>query len=446
MNSLLSIARSVLEANDLGDMIKPAAQLYPHQWLWDSALTAVGLAHLDWHRATAEIEHLFKGQWREGDNAGFLPHIRFNPQAEGYFPGPDVWASERFSGLARACTSGITQPPIVADAAWRLFQMRLSEQSRYDFLRRVYTPLTAYHRWLKRARDPLDEGLLFIAHPWESGLDNSPQFDEPLQRIVNIPDEVQELVDARRLDSRVISAAQRPTQGDYYRYIYLVVAYREMGYNWVKVFRYGEFRVQEVAFNAIWCRSNRSLAAIARLLGEVDDAATFAAWADQTHQAVNERLWNPDRGMYDSFDLRSNQRLQVDTIVAFLPLFAGIPDEKQAERLLAHLSAEDEFNLPYPVPSTSQREATFDPEKYWRGPSWVVTNWFIIRGLEQYPGPCREFSQYLRSKTLRMTEQSGFWEYFNPLTGEGHGTKGYSWSAALAIDLLTYHTCGGSGL
>ena len=435
MDPLVTTARSVLETNDRGDMIIPAAQLYPHQWLWDSALNAVGLAHLDWRRAAAEIEHLFKGQWRGGNNAGFLPHIRFNAQAAGYFPGPGVWASERFSGLNGVYTSGITQPPIVADAVWRVFHECPSEQEGRDFLHRVYGPLTDYHRWLKRARDPQDKGLLFIAHPWESGLDNSPQFDEPMQRIVGVADEARTLVDAQRRDTGVIPTTQRPTQEDYYRYIHLVLAYREIGYNWGEVLRRGEFQVQEVAFNAIWCRSNRALAAIARLLGKADDATQFVAWADQTHKIVNEKLWDPDRGMYDSFDLRANRRLPVDTIAAFLPLFAGIPDEKRAKRLLAHLTAEDEFDLPHPVPTTSRREAAFDPDKYWRGPSWVVTNWFVIRGLDQYAGPCRDFGQHVRNKTLEMTEQSGLWEYFNSLTGKGRGTTDYSWTAALAIDL-----------
>jgi len=33
-------------------------------------------------------------------------------------------------------------------------------------------------------------------------------------------------------------------------------------------------------------------------------------------------------------------------------------------------------------------------------------------------------------------ERSGFFEYFDPRTGEGLGAPAFSWTAALAIDLL----------
>lgn len=41
--------------------------------------------------------------------------------------------------------------------------------------------------------------------------------------------------------------------------------------------------------------------------------------------------------MYYSFDLRAAQHLLVDTIAGCMPLFAGIPGEEEAERLLGHL-------------------------------------------------------------------------------------------------------------
>src|SRR5262245_1109850 len=84
-------ALDVLRQNDLGRWTKPAPRLYPHQWSWDSAFIAIGLAHVDADRALLELESLFEGQWRDGR----LPHIIFNPEARDYFPGPDRWAAAR---------------------------------------------------------------------------------------------------------------------------------------------------------------------------------------------------------------------------------------------------------------------------------------------------------------------------------------------------------------
>ncbi len=39
----------------------PSTDLYPHQWLWDSCFTAIGLRHLDTKRAQQELLSLKKG-------------------------------------------------------------------------------------------------------------------------------------------------------------------------------------------------------------------------------------------------------------------------------------------------------------------------------------------------------------------------------------------------
>ena len=69
----VSQALEVLRKNDLGRSTKPAPQLYPHQWSWDSAFIAIGLAHTNPDRALLELETLFDAQWKDGR----VPHIVF---------------------------------------------------------------------------------------------------------------------------------------------------------------------------------------------------------------------------------------------------------------------------------------------------------------------------------------------------------------------------------
>ena len=65
---------------------------------------------------------------------------------------------------------------------------------------------------------------------------------------------------------------------------------------------------------------------------------------------------------------------------------------------------------------------------------WININWLIIDGLEHY-GFTKE-AQVLRKKSLTMVKKSGFREYFSALDGHGAGAADFSWTAALAIDLL----------
>jgi len=107
-------AAEILKINDRGTYTVPTHGLYPFQWNWDSCLTAIGQSHVDEQRAWLEVDTLFAHQWEDG----MVPHIVFHQHDDGYFPGPDVWGTNR-----AVPTSGITQPPIAGFAVKRLFDM-----------------------------------------------------------------------------------------------------------------------------------------------------------------------------------------------------------------------------------------------------------------------------------------------------------------------------------
>ena len=87
------------------------------------------------------------------------------------------------------------------------------------------------------------------------------------------------------------------------------------------------------------------------------------------------------------------------------------------------------FWLDFPVPSTAACEPTFVPgsdrylwiERYWRGPTWLFSTWFIQRGLVRLGYESE--AAHLADRTLALIRQSGFREYFNPITGEGMGAR-----------------------
>ncbi|MBA2535643.1 MAG: hypothetical protein H0V21_11600, partial [Rubrobacter sp.] len=116
------MATDILRRNGLKAWTKPAPSLYPHQWSWDSAFIALGLAHVDNRRATDELESLFRGQW----STGKVPHIIFDPEAppKSYFPDAERWNSSALSEDAPSekRTSGLCQPPVHAIAVRRIWQ------------------------------------------------------------------------------------------------------------------------------------------------------------------------------------------------------------------------------------------------------------------------------------------------------------------------------------
>ncbi|MEU1481015.1 hypothetical protein [Streptomyces sp. NPDC005760] len=86
------------------------------------------------------------------------------------------------------------------------------------------------------------------------------------------------------------------------------------------------------------------------------------------------------------------------------------------------------------LPSYDLLGEAFDPHRYWRGPAWFNTAWLLERGLRTHAE--HQHADALRESVLELAEATGFAEYVDPYTGEACGATGFSWTAALALDLL----------
>ena len=420
-------ALAILDENWLGHATRASSRLYPHQWSWDAACIAIAYSHFDQERAETELRSLFGGQWRNG----LLPHIRFTDGAR-YFPGPEFWQTELSPDApASPRTSGIVQPPVHATAVWQLYRNAVDRDRAESFLRELMPKLVAWHDYLYRERTRDQEGLVELWHPWESGTDNSPLWDEALGRIV--PPEA-EIPDYQRVDTEVVDSAQRPTNAEYDRYAYLVKCYRDVGYDQARIREECPFAIQDVLFNAILVRANHDLAEIARVLGE--DAAQFEEWATSTQVGLDAKLWNEEQGIYLDYDLRADAPVAARTWGGLAPLYGGVPSDERARRLVGtvHEFAVELDGVGWAVASVAPEDPIFDAARYWRGPVWPMISWVVYLGLRRH-GFDDEADQ-LRGAQIELARHGGFWEHYNARTGEGQGTEHLSWTAAIVLDLL----------
>jgi hypothetical protein len=429
--ALVEQAKAILSLNWTGEYTQPGPRLYPHQWSWDSAFIALAYVHYNRGRAERELRHLFEAQWSNG----LLPQIVFNPRFLDYFPGPSFWnANESPHAPKRYETSGVVMPPIHATAVLAVHKAageKAGEKSG-AFLEYAFRKLEAWHEYLYRDRDPQGEGLVYIRHPWESGMDNSPMWDVTMQRIHLRADQIPKY---QRADVHSVSQQDRPTSAACDRFAYLVKFFAERGYDEARIREDCPFLVQDVLFNSVLCRADKDMAEMARVLGE--DPAPFEERSQKTAHAIEEKLWDEERGIYLDHDLISGRLIRVYFAANFSPLFAGIPSEARAKRLVDALQ-NDGFGLSdqsvTPVPSYDMQGFGYSPVQYWRGPVWLNINWLLMHGLEDYG--YREHADRLRDSIVGLCREAGFHEYFDPVTGEGHGSDLFSWSAALLIDVL----------
>ena len=417
----------VLGNNWHGHATVPSGGLYPHQWSWDSAFIAFGLQHWAPQRAAAELLSLFGGQWCDGR----VPHIVFNPAVheEAYFPGPGFWRSSLVAGAPPVATSGIVQPPVHASAALSLLD-HLPDP--VGFAARIYPLLKAQTDYVSRRRIDPQTGLAFILHPWESGLDNCPSWDAPLAAV---PADLSLFERYTRRDLDHAGEHERPTDGDYARYIRLALAYRDHGYDDAWAHDEAEFAVVDPVFNTLWAASERAMAEIALQLRL--DPAPHLEHAAQITAALHDQLWAAGSELAETYDMRSATLQPEVTVGGALPLLLPDLDQEIVKRIVTTLTGPQfgiEETATFGVPSYDRTSAKYDASRYWRGPTWMNTTWLVATGLRRHGFD--ELAAKLEEDLLVLAHRSGLWEYFNPVAGTGHGTFGFSWSAAIVLHIL----------
>ena len=438
---LLEDARKTLEGNWTGNFTIPAATLYPHQWSWDAAFIAIGNSYFNTDRAIKELEFLFNAQW----NNGMVPHIVFNEKEKTYFPAADFYDITRSPNAPKHIgTSGMTQPPVHAIACYYIYENSKDKIRAKNFLNRIYPKLKRFHNYLMTDRDPEKSGLVTILHPWESGLDDSPLWDEALSKI-----RMQQLLKFERLDVVAVGGAKEtiPSDDMYNKFIYMIELMKQYNYDEQKMYEYFPFKIKSIVFSSILYVANKYMIKIASILGEGEgDTQQIKQWISRTEKnfykyflPVGQKLGATEDALFCNYDLISKDWIKKRTISSLVPIYTGLIPREEIDIFVnwithAHWCGVEGKCHSSALPSTDLDEPYFKPLTYWRGPVWVNTNWIIWIGLLKYG--YRRAAEHIKQGILELAANHGFREYYDPFTGEGLGGKSFSWTAALVIDMI----------
>ena len=320
-------------------------------------------------------------------------------------------------GSARAASLDRSQPPVGAYCvlkAWRGLRLAATSERR-ALLEETYVRLLRWHQWWMQNRDGNQDGLLewgsdlpgetlhFETHTlraamYESGLDNSPMYDEA---VYNPATNTMELAD--------------------------------------------------VGLNALYALDAWALSEIAAEIGNDEDARQLHEEFVDLAERINRNLWNEETGIYQNraWDGSFSPHLSPTN---FYPLIAGIVPPERAERMVReHLLNEREFWGEFVLPSISRADSGYRQKEilregvsevmndYWRGRIWGPMNFLVGEGLRRY-GFDLESHQFAR-KCVRLflkewQSENHVHENYNDLTGEGDDVPSanalYHWGALLA--------------
>lgn len=402
----------MLQSNDTGETTIPANGIYPHQWNWDSALISLGWVSVDPDRAWRELRSLVGMQMADG----MIPHIAFDRRPNSYLPGPDWWGD--LVGMDGRRVSGITQPPVLATCLRLLWQLAPDELQ----ARQLLAPISHWHSWLLRVRDPQSIGEPVIVHPWESGRDNAIDWDVALERLPNARTSFD------RADTDFVDETQRPTKVHYDKYMYLVEWFRDHGWNQDAIGKHSPFRMLDPGFSAILTASASDLAAVATELGESAIAEESMRISENVGESLKQRASTD--GLIRAVDLTTGDTISTISCGSALSCLNGHLTDTHIDAIVESVTV-GVLSAPSGVLSAASNAADFSPENYWRGPVWANISWLVALGLDRRGR--NDAAELLRYRQLSTYAKIGAREYNSPSGTTGLGANGFSWSSALAL-------------
>jgi hypothetical protein len=347
----------------------PHATTYPWQWLWDSCFHAVVWAHLGDERALLEL----RAALSEQDDDGFVPHVRYGAD--------DVHAA--FWGRPR--TSSITQPPMYGHAVAVLQAAGMTVPDE------VVARATAGLRFLLEERRRTEHGLVALCHPWESGCDDSPRWDD----VVDVPWSPQAWFDAK---GRLLATIERTAGG-------APVANPA-------------FAVGSVGFSALVAWNAHELATVTG-----DDG--LASAAHELAEAVDGR-WDGERRTWVDDGATAIRSGRVRTLDGLLPLL--LVDRPEA---LAELTDPAAYGAPYGPRGLHRGEPAYDPRAYWRGSAWPQLTYLLWRAVKWAGSGGNAAS--LQKSMMSASVVTGFSEHWDPDDGTPLGAAPQTWSTLACV-------------
>lgn len=380
---------------------QPSPGRYRWMWFWDTCCHAIALASLDPDMARRELTQLLATQRRDG----FIGHVV-------YWGKVGALTSAVFGqGKLTECRrrhSAMLQPPMIAQAVETVHQASPD----HVFLREALPHVQDYYDWIARERDPDGSGLIWIISPWETGLDNSPAFDEAL-------------------------GLKRPGRWGYLTALRMLDYFNLMcgkQFDFKTLYKRDRFVMVDPLMNAVYADGLRSLVRLWDTVGEARLSEAARQRAIKVESAMNVQCWDADLERWVHLSGRARRPVKTLTAASIMPL---IMEATSCERVAAvvkrHLTNPAEFWTPYPVPTVAASELSFDPEGeklIWRGPVCMNLNWFFVRGLRLH-GFSAE-ADHIAERSRDAVQRSGFREFYSPLTGRGMRGTDFGWAAVAA--------------
>jgi putative isomerase len=364
--------------------IAPGGPHYLGQWIWDTMFVVDLMSLMPEQKGL--IREVFQNYWDFQDrwNATAPPYaqdmitvaIKTEPQAQREF----------------------SQIPILAWGLERVYQRNGDK----ELVRQCIGRLEKWHDWYWRERDLHDNGLITVGA--YTGVLQHARW-ETFDYEVNMDE---------------LALTMHPHRKRL-----------EEGY-W-----YGDICVP--GNNAYLIMGERSLARLAKVVGDDEMAARRQKRIDKGVEGMRKHLWDEEAGTFLSVKRDTLEKIPARTIGSWIPLTAGVPTQAMADRM-AEALASPAFQTPLPVPTVGQDDPRWKSNAFWRGDVWPAPNYQIASGLYAYGH--KALAADIADKTVANALKHGLSEHYDSITGAALGVPDYSMASTILtmmLDGLTQH-------
>jgi putative isomerase len=194
----------------------------------------------------------------------------------------------------------------------------------------------------------------------------------------------------------------------------------------------------DVGLMSMYIADCDALATIADDLGETAAAGEIRERATR-YRAKLATLWDDQAGIFLNKDLHTGQFSSRLSPTNFYPLLAKAATPQQAGVMIKnHLLNPKEFWGEWVIPSIARDDPAFKDQNYWRGRIWGPMNYLVYLGLRNYNEPevQRQFAEKSYELFLQEWNKNGHvHENYNGVTGTGDDVgssdRFYHWGALL---------------
>ncbi|MBC7350396.1 MAG: hypothetical protein H5U05_10545 [Candidatus Aminicenantes bacterium] len=196
----------------------------------------------------------------------------------------------------------------------------------------------------------------------------------------------------------------------------------------------------DVGLMSLYIADCLSLAEIARILDEPEIARELKERAEKYSKKL-QTLWDDRFGLYLNKNLVTGKFSYRLSPTLFYPLLARVPDQPQAERMIKeHFYNPEEFWGTYILPSIARNDPAYKDNLYWRGRVWAPLNFLVYLGLRNYNLPEARKELVEKSRDLLLAswiKDKHVFENYNAETGQGDDAGWsdafYHWGALLGL-------------